>query len=38
LFPFPIGLDLHTPRPFTSPRKLIAKLAEIRSSRPPASS
>jgi hypothetical protein len=27
--PFPIGLDLHTPRPFTSPRRLAAGLRQI---------
>jgi hypothetical protein len=27
--PFPIGLDLHTPRPFTSPRRLAADLRHI---------
>lgn len=35
LFPMPIGLDLHTPRPFMSPRKLIEILDEVSSSRPP---
>jgi len=33
LAPLPIGLDLHTPRPFTSPRRLFDDLARIRSMR-----
>lgn len=34
LHPLPIGLDLHTPRPFTTPRRLLADLAHIRGIRP----
>lgn len=33
LAPLPIGLDLHTPRPFSSPRKLLNDLARIRATR-----
>ncbi len=33
--PFPIGLDLHTLRPATSPRKLLAELRRIRAARRP---
>lgn len=33
LAPLPIGLDLHTPRPFSSPRKLLDDLARIRLAR-----
>jgi hypothetical protein len=33
--PFPIGLDLHTPRRFCSPRKLLADLDAIASRRRP---
>lgn len=33
LAPLPIGLDLHTPRPFTSPRRLLDDLARIRAMR-----
>lgn len=35
LKPFPIGLDLHTPRPFSSPRKLLSDLVAIAAVRPP---
>jgi len=35
LAPLPIGLDLHTPRPFTSPRRLLADLVRIRDTRRP---
>lgn len=33
--PFPIGLDLHTPRPFSSPAGLIARLQQLAEKRPP---
>ncbi|MGE0060161.1 MAG: hypothetical protein AB7P33_13025 [Dehalococcoidia bacterium] len=33
--PFPIGLDLHTPRPFSSPRKLAADIERIARRRLP---
>lgn len=32
--PFPIGLDLHTPRPFSSPAALVADLRRLAESRP----
>jgi hypothetical protein len=35
LAPIPIGLDLHTPRPRTSPRRLVSLLQNIRRSRLP---
>lgn len=31
--PIPIGLDLHTPRPWTSPRRLVERLATLRAGR-----
>lgn len=31
--PIPIGLDLHTPRPWTSPRGLVERLATLRAER-----
>lgn len=31
--PIPIGLDLHTPRPFSSPRRLLGELGRIRDRR-----
>jgi hypothetical protein len=36
LAPFPIGLDLHTPRPGTTPSRLVSLLQSIRHSRIPA--
>lgn len=38
LFPFPIGLDLHAPRPEGGPRALANIIHKIRDQRPPASS
>jgi hypothetical protein len=35
LVPLPIGLDLHTPRFATSPRRLVARLRSLRAGRPP---
>lgn len=35
LFPFPIGLDLHTPRFCSSPSRLLARLQRIRACRMP---
>jgi hypothetical protein len=35
LAPFPIGLDLHTPRPGTTPSRLVSLLQSIRQSRIP---
>lgn len=35
LAPFPIGIDLHTPRFCSSPRRLVGQLQHIRKSRPP---
>lgn len=35
LAPIPIGIDLHTPRPWSSPRQLIAKLSRTRARRAP---
>jgi hypothetical protein len=35
LAPLPIGLDLHTPRPRSSPRRLMQTLRKIRHARPP---
>lgn len=35
LAPFPIGLDLHTPRPWTSPKRLAALLEQTRRGRLP---
>jgi hypothetical protein len=34
LAPLPIGMDFHTPRPFSSPRRLAAQLDRIREQRP----
>lgn len=36
--PFPIGLDLHTPRPLMSPRRLLDTLRRIAGARQPAAS
>lgn len=35
--PFPIGLDLHTPRPFSSPAALVRDLRRLAERRPPLS-
>ncbi len=36
--PFPIGLDLHTPRPLSSPARLVKDLRRLAESRPPLAS
>ncbi|HHZ10958.1 MAG TPA: hypothetical protein GX405_19500 [Rhizobiales bacterium] len=35
IMPFPIGLDLHTPRPFSSPAALVRDLRRLAERRPP---